>query len=50
MYMKRKIILNVMETYEQIMSMETPVIKHIILRENFTDELLRKIFTDILHF
>lgn len=50
MYMKRIIIFNVMETYEKIMSMEIPVIKHIFLTENFTDELLRKIFTDILHF
>lgn len=50
MFMKRVIILNVMETYEQIMSMEISVIKYIFLRDNFLDELLRKIFIDILRF
>lgn len=49
-YMKRKTIVNVMENYEQITSMEVSVIKHIFLRANLIDELLRKIFTNILHF
>ena len=49
-YTKRKIMLNVMETYEQIMSMELSVIKHTFLRENLIGELLRKILIDILHF
>lgn len=50
MYMKRKTIVNVMENYKQITSMQVSVIKHIFLRANLIDELLRKIFTNILHF